>query len=408
MQVFLSYELQLSQEQIQKLKNTTASFLFQVPMHRVLPTVAYFRDLISEGSLGQSLDHTKAEALVQKTLKGLILKNPYLFQLSLDANIKPRIEYLRDRCQLGPIEVAHLLQSSSAPSILTLSIQENLGPTLRYLENVLLANESNNKLTTNYTYLKSCILAHPQILGLSLKNLRAKVAYLNAIGAHQDDNQCEISPSLSARVLKRAPPVFSLSLETNIIPTVEFLARIWGAESDLPKTDLLGRGQDPSVEYAQPSASTSSWIRTKESLPTLIGEYPNILTLSLQHNIVPTVSFFNKTGYIFLNSDWRPVSGKQTRLLRGRYIASSLHQRLLPRWHYIQERNRGGGEKNQLDRLSLHVLASSTDQAFCKQMRIEHEDYVRYKKDAIPRLKFNSELESWLGFGGYKSPALKT
>ena len=154
----------------------------------------------------------------------------------------------------------------------------------------------------------------------------------------------------------------------------------------------------------------------QESLAALLGEIPNILTLSLVQNLVPTVSFYNQTGYIALDDEWRPVQDHQTTThLRGRYIASSLYQRFLPRWHFVQEKQQQQQQRQEkndqdeqddteqqaslVDRLSLYILAVSSDKAFCKHMRLDYEEYGTYKRDAIPRLKFNDEVDSWLGSG---------
>ena len=394
LQIFLSRELQMSEAQIRKLQNS-GSFIFRLPMHKVLLTVAFFRGIMLESDPDKEACPTRSEEMVRENLKKLILKNPNLLQLSLEANLRPRIEYIRNRCNLKAADVALLLQSSSA-GILSLSVKENLAPKLDYLEEVFHQGKSSHRQKNETVNLRSCVLAHPQILGLSLQNLHAKVTYLNSISCPSpiDDSTQRASVSLAARVLIRAPSVYSLSLAENIIPTVELMARIWGFESDLPN-----HACDAGDGRQKQAATSRRESATKDSLAALIGEYPWILTLSLERNIVPTVRFFNRTGYVNLDADWRNMNGETATLLRGRYIASSLHMRLLPRWHYVYERQ-DGDDNNAMDRLSLHVLASSTDQAFCKHMRTDHEDFLRYKVDAIPRLQFSSLLDSWLPSGG--------
>ena len=431
MQVYLSTELQMTPSEIAKLQRTTGSFVFQLPLYKVLSTVSYFRDLLTAGIQRASLSNQKDDddddpatvhQRITQTLKSLILKNPHVLQLSLESNIQPRIEFLQTRCQLEPTDVAHLLQSSSSATILGLSVQENLAPTLDYLEQVL--SVDGNKDATVLS-LKQCILAHSQILGLSLSNLHSKVSYLNAIRrSRQHDNQEEPNgddkgATLASRVLKRAPSTVSLSLQDNLIPTIEFLARVWGVSSQVPTKEHFGgvHPADQSSEAMTPLLDTVAPTnqQPQESLAALLGEYPNILTLSLAQNLVPTVSFYNQTGYIALDDEWRPVQDHQTTtLLRGRYIASSLYQRLLPRWHFVQEKQEEEEERQRndkdeqddteqqeslMDRLSLYILAVSSDKAFCKHIRLDNQEYGTYKRDAIPRLKFNNEVDSWLGSG---------
>jgi hypothetical protein len=64
-------------------------------------------------------------------------------------------------------------------------------------------------------------------------------------------------------------------------------------------------------------------------------------------NLQPTMNFFNRTGYTALDDDWKLVDSSSTRI-RGRYIASSLYQRLLPRWHYCVN--------HELQPPALHVI----------------------------------------------------
>ena len=223
---------------------------------------------------------------------------------------------------------------------------------------------------------------------------------------------------------KRAPANVSLSLHHNLIPTIEFLARVWGVSSHVPTKEHFGgvHPADHSSDALPAMAPTLDTLaptnqqQPQESLAALLGEYPNILTLSLAQNLVPTVSFYNQTGYIALDDEWRPVQDHQTTThLRGRYIASSLYQRLLPRWQFVQEKQQQQQERQDendqdeqddteqqeslVDRLSLYILAVSSDKAFCKHMRLDYEEYGTYKRDAIPRLKFNNEVDSWLSSG---------
>jgi hypothetical protein len=89
----------------------------------------------------------------------------------------------------------------------------------------------------------------------------------------------------------RYPTIFSLSLQKNIIPTVEFLGRIWGAATP----------SDPHVDdWAEVSVSSS---KTLTPIAPLLFDYPGILTLILEGNIQPTVNFYVRAGYLSLNDD---------------------------------------------------------------------------------------------------------
>jgi len=366
-QVYFSQELKMSASQIEKLQKTNGAFLFQMPIHKVLPIATYFYEILLQASPN---NEEKAKTALCK----LILSRPQLLQLSLEESLKPRIAYLQDRLHLETKEVALFLQSSVA-GILGLNLEKNLVPTIDYLERTLLQGSDTRKPTNE---LKSCIMAHPQILGLSLEqNLKKKVEYFCSL--ETSDTQ------LASRILKRAPAVYSLSLTGNIMPTINFLARIWGAKGNL--------AYDEGVQNSNKSG---------DSIAALVGEYPSILTLSLDRNIMPTVGFYNKTGFISLDNKWRKHSmgshgNVEQTVLRGRYIASSLYNCLLPRWHCTVEQD-DEQRKNKTD-IPLHILAGANDEVFCKHLGLEFDAYQNYKKDAIPKLKFNYQLDSWLNAG---------
>ena len=113
-----------------------------------------------------------------------------------------------------------------------------------------------------------------------IDNLHAKRDYFNSIGI-------EKRQSLAKRILISAPSVYSLSLENNIIPKIEYLATLWG-DNGSPQDD-----------------------NKRSFLLDNIYEYPHVLTLSMEDNINPTISFYNMTGYV-----------KERNNIRGRYIAT--------------------------------------------------------------------------------------
>jgi hypothetical protein len=236
--------------------------------------------------------------------------------------------------------------------------------------------------------LRKCVVAHSQLLGLSLKNLQAKVNYFDAIDG-KDSSDMPSSSSLASRIAIRSPAVYSLSLKHNIVPTVLFLAKAWGTTSPQVRWhgDTLTVSKAPHLD------------ESKDSLSSLLQEFPTILTLSLEGNIQPTLTFFNRTGYTSLSSDWR-LDSKQ-RPIRGRYIAASLFNRLLPRWHHLIANGWPQGEtSDDPSRLPpLHLLVGATDRAFCQQMGFDFEEYVMFKDQSIPRLKFSSQFDTWLKTG---------
>jgi hypothetical protein len=374
----------------------------------------------------------------------IIMARPNLLNLSVEKNLKPRMEFLATGCDLNAIQIAKVVQTSNG-SVLGLSVEQNLKPTMDFMWHEIFYDHERNK-NDQKILLKKCISSHPQILGLSLTNLKSKVEYFNSIG-----------PSLAVRIAAKCPAIYSLNLEQNIIPTIDFLANIWGMTTN---------------ETTQQASSTKEGYITNNNrynsnsifLQNMLHEYPNIITLSVEANIRPTMMFFNKTGYTLLNENWELISsdpigenspqlggsnnngdhsshdfdvGSKTtssNRIRGRYIAASLYNRLLPRWHFclssssnnIYDDNNNsilvdknvtalpGSTATTLSSSSsaestktiqqpkippLHLLVMSSDEAFCETMGFRFESYIKFRNDAIPRLKFSSQFDIWIKTG---------
>jgi hypothetical protein len=379
----------LSTSAIQKMKRMTP-FIFGQASYRIEEVMDYMESILVKGGVK---DPTKV-------LGKIVSSHPHVLSLSVETNLRPRIEFLSDSCQMKEEDVAKIVQSSGG-SILGLSVERNLKPTIEYLlEQIYYEKEGNAR-----DLLRKCLLAHPQVLGLGIPNLQAKVNFFRSIGE-----------SLPGKIATRCPSVLSLSLEQNIIPTVDFLCKAWGVTTSANKNGSC----DNSL------------------LQSMLHEYPNILTLSIEGNLKPTMVFFNKTGYTLLNKEWELVNVSETtnstqgttsnssvnkttskdydsRIIRGRYIAASLYNRLLPRWHfYITKRpqieskisSEGFPKENgnstvttELKTLPLHLLVMASDEEFCEMMDFVHNEYLQYKEEAIPRLKFSSQFDTWLKTG---------
>lgn len=136
----------------------------------------------------------------------------------------------------------------------------------------------------------------------------------------------------------------------------------------------------------------------------------------------PTMAFYNMSGYIKLNQDGLPRETNATRSygskITGRYIATSLYNRLLPRWHYLQLKPNENqpiaetllvpslepDQSNQTKIIHatippLHLLAGANDEVFCKQLNLPLKDYLLFKKNKGPQLMFNTQFEIWLQTG---------
>lgn len=365
-EIFLRTELNLSENRINKLKTSDPQF-FQLSMTQLLSVIKFLNDILG----AQSDDKFNVDSQQERTkvIGGLVLSHPVIFQLSVEENLMPSIRYLQDRCLLREKDLASLLKSSSG-AILGLSVKNNLEPTIDLLSSIASISD-----------VRKTILFHPQILGLSLDNLQNKISYFNSID-RMSNIRDDSNPSLASRILIKAPTAYSLSLQQNLVPTIKFLANIWGQ----PFPNAMNESTDSNLHNEKNS-----------NLASLLSECPSILTVSLDGNIMPTVYFYVKAGYLVLDEDGRlqPLADGSLPIIRGRYITASLFNRLLPRWHYYGKQQAA----KPFVAPPLYILAGATDEVFCRRFGFDIGDYTLFKDESIPRLRFSSQFETWIHTG---------
>jgi len=283
---YLQQELDMKSSAVDKLKQNHPR-IFQLSLvEKVQPVVNFlYTTLAAEEHDNIS---TASQSKLKKQIAKIIINQPMLLQLDVSTNLEPTVNYLRSACDLTEKELSTIILA--APSLLGFSIDDNLMPTLQFLQDTMTDSMKQSKddgssdeevsEESSKMLLRKCILKHPSVLALSIDNLHAKRDYFNSIGI-------EKRQSLAKRILTSAPSVYSLSLENNIIPKIEYLATLWGdngsSQNDNEGSFLLDN----------------------------IYEYPHVLTLSMEDNINPTISFYNMTGYV-----------KEGNNIRGRYIAT--------------------------------------------------------------------------------------
>lgn len=358
-----------------KVLKDDAPWLFRLSLSSVQSSVTFFQGVLHHNG--------KSEDTNRRTIGKLLKLYPTLFNISAEKGLAPKVDFLVQECGLSRGDVASLLKGHRA-AVFCLSVEDSLEPSVEFIKELLAS--SGPEATTQR--LRKCIVAHPDILHLSKQNVMEKVSYFELI-----DSMCPSKPetSLASRVAIRSPSVYSLSLQDNIIPKIEFLCKIWGVEA--PTDGDEGR--------SVADESEDSMYNKRSFLATLLSEYPTILTMSLEANIQPTINFYNRTGFTKLDENWDLCRNDSITsfapLVRARYIASSLFQRLLPRWHYyLANKNRCG---RKLKMLPLHILAGSDDEKFCSFLGVAVQDFKKFKMEAVPRLKFSSQFDTWLKTG---------
>jgi len=453
---YLEASLGLTPSMIARFK-AKAPWLFQRTVKKLEVIVDYLQEMLTPTT--KTMPSREKDKKTITVIRDLLLKYPTVLNLSVKYNLKPRIAFLQEECGLTRSDIFKVC--TMAGFVLTLSVTDNLQPTIQLLSDILDPADDNegafdddedeeDAVTNRQKKIRTCILSHPQILGLSLGNLKSKLTYFEAIDrlsedptivdddSDADENRAKKpakrTSSLASKIALRAPAVFSLSLKHNIVPTIEFLSRVWGTTTPPVRWTGINNPGIVILEKEDTIPEETSSTLTGPSLAYLLGEYPGILTLSLEGNIQPTMKFYNRTGYVPLDDNWNlcqqqysnassGLSGlsltNETQIIRGRYIASSLFQRLLPRWHYYlmnklrvdsdneampESPSSGNGETEtkKTDKskgLPLHILSLSSDQIYCDHLGADVDQFHQFKEQSIPNLKFSSQFDTWLKTG---------
>jgi hypothetical protein len=458
--MYLTKELGLKESAVRRLKKSHPTiFQFSVE-EQVRPVADYLVFLFAAAKDNDIAPVQLAEA--QKFAGSVIRGCPNVLGLSVDSNLMPKVDFLGTRCGLDRKGVSKIIDAY--PELLGLSLSMNIRPTIDFLSNVLLgrANDMPDDaveedfamwLEDSKEPLCKCICRHPQIFGLSKQNLCSKVAYFDMIdnivsvdaalavmategsqgqaaSEEYGDHRGKVE-SLASRVLLAAPSTYSLSLEKNIAPKIERLARLWGAnvraEIDLDDAETI---RDENGCLLKPLFPKSN------ILSSSLCEYPPVLTLSMEGNLLPTIDFYNRTGYVRLDSEGRAIpfhaqdeekgNRHDASTIRARYLATSLFNRLLPRWQYykIQRSNcgesslvedplrsidnanigvtsNGGSFQNEVkeSRPPLHLLAGASDAQFCSKFNFDLASYEQYRQDEAGKLQFNWQFADWIKTG---------
>jgi len=381
-----------------------------------------------------------------------------VLELSIEKNLGPTIDYLLDNVfvpssnnnnnnnKRPDMDKQQVNDDGDDDDLSPIIVQEDDENRSRIIE-----QRDRRRQNEALVQLKKCLLTHPQILCLTLSNLQKKVDYFHSIGGrHEEEGML-----LASRIATRCPQVYSLKLE-RIQQSVDFLSRVWGCHAvHKPVSD--GGDDDDNDEHHSTGSSSAS---NNKILAKMISEYPNVLTLSVEGNLQPTCNFYNQTGYTRLNENWelvvddavddsgdneddadkssslatkKPPTKKRnnknqvrTARIRGRHIAASLYQRLLPRWRFCsimnleiaekeeeeeerlrqQEEQIEGSQVSDDDKLivgprfpSMDLLVMANDAQFCKSLEFDYDRYVQFKREESPRLRFSSQFDVWLKTG---------
>lgn len=341
---FLEDELKMPELSFNQLKERHP-FIFHIPLDRTIrPVVSLLACLLAEKDYYYSakqqhkIIRSMDDAIKRKVVR-IISSYPTLLSLSLEGNLYPTVDFLRRSCFMDKSNLATMVRN--CPNVLGLSVEDNLSLTLDFLVNSIgLYTQSD---------IHRCIGRHPQILCLSLENLHSKIVFFQSLDCGNDTDNSEherlsqkLKPlnskkspatntsssasasSLPYRIAINAPSAYSLSLRDNIIPKLATLAKAWNVVQ--PRSSLerfVKKMQEYDVTATMKPSALSRQARA--TLAKKVKDYPAILTFSHNSKIIPTLQFLNRTGYLCLDTDGFLVSERGGKGLKN-YAGTTNHQ----------------------------------------------------------------------------------
>lgn len=275
---------------------------------------------------------------------------PSILNLSVDNNLNEKIKFLKDNM----IEVKCVNKAPSLltipipvledklnyfldidissdeinknPIILCLSLEDNIKPKVEYFQNKGIPLSSLKKVQSLWC--------------MSIKNIEQKVDYITKLGLSMDS-------------IKKYPRILTASIEYKLKPNVEFFVSNGFFLRSLDNFPML---LNASLETLK--KKLSYYLDLGLGIETIHNKIC-LFTYSLENNIIPKVKFIENLGYNAEIFDSRPD-----------LLCYSLKNRIMPRVEFLHS-------KNLPDDLLKHI--SKTDKKFCEFYKYSLEQYVKFK-----------------------------
>ena len=123
----------------------------------------------------------------------------------------PRVQYLKQEVGILAEDIPLLIQRS--PAVLTFSIENQIQPRVEFLRDLGISKDNVVKMITR----------HPQMLHYSFENLEEKLRFLGEIGMNDSE---------TALTVTRLSQFFSLSVEDSLRPKFKYLTNELGGSKD--------------------------------------------------------------------------------------------------------------------------------------------------------------------------------
>lgn len=235
---------------------------------------------LEDGVLDQRVKWLKKRLkLKEREIKKMTQSQPHILG-RLSTNLAPKLDFLRTRLQLSDDESLRKIVMV-APHILCCSIEDNIEPTIKWLQNRFgLDDKAVGKL----------IMRHPYTLGCSVtENLEPTVEWLKKRLSLDDVALCTI--------IQRCPQIMHLSVETNLSLKIDWLEERLEMDA-FDVGEMIRRspsilclciddGLAPKLEWIQQRLSLAD-----DELSNLVWRFPNVFSCNVDTNLAPTFEFY--------------------------------------------------------------------------------------------------------------------
>lgn len=156
----------------------------------------------------------KRLGLDDRTLAKLVKRAPYIIGCSVEENLKPTLDWLQQRLNnLDDFSISRVVQK--APRLLHLNIESNLEPKMQWLQDQFNLDDED---------LGKMVQRAPTLLGLSIDTWEVKIDWIQKrLGLEGQE--------LSNFILK-SPSILNCNVESNLQPTLQFFIDALGNERE--------------------------------------------------------------------------------------------------------------------------------------------------------------------------------
>lgn len=255
---------------------------------------------VVDGQLRPSLKYFLSLGIAPKELDGMVSRFPMITSYSVDGKIMPVVDFL---LTMG-VAVKDIPRIAlKRPQLFGCSLEENIKPMVTLLEGLGVEPERWAKI----------LVAFPHILTYSAAKVDQVVRYLAEMG---------MTPKESGRILSRFPHIVGYSVEEKLRPITKHFNCIGIVDLKtlvLRSPQILGLSLELNIKPTLQFFTDNGF--TREEISTIILRFPQILGLNIEGNLRAKWEYFLRMGRL-----------KEEVVIFPQYFGYSLENRIKPRY----------------------------------------------------------------------------